>query len=108
MQTEIDTETRVFYLQADEREIITIPARDIQNVLNHINTYQITVDECKTEIKTLDAKVADMHIALRQETTPLPQQVQPIIHVNIDTGAISQALLLGMKVLIEEQTKALI
>lgn len=51
----------------------------------------------------------DLLVRLRAiETTPPPQAVQPIIHVNIDTGAISQAFILGMKHLIEEQTKALI
>lgn len=50
-------------------------------------------------------RVSDL---LQLPTTPLSQQVQPIIHVNIDTGAISQALLLGMKVLIEQQTQALV
>ncbi len=111
MQTDIETETGVFYLQANEHEIITIPARDIQQVLNRMNTYQITLDQYKADIEAVSAKVAehDIHDYLSQQVpTPPPQAVQPIIHVNIDTGAISQALILGMKVLMEEQTKALI
>lgn len=45
---------------------------------------------------------------LSQPMVTSPQRVQqPVVHVHVDTGAISQALLLGMKVLIDQQTQTL-
>ncbi len=62
-----------------------------------------------------DAKIADLadviddavQRVVAKLTTPPPSAVQPVIHVNVDTGAISQALLLGMKSLMETQTHIL-
>lgn len=67
-----------------------------------------------SDIKTKDEqyrtgvlRVLERFADILEKPTPPPNTVQPIIQVNIDTGAISQALLLGMKKLIEERTKTL-
>jgi hypothetical protein len=43
--------------------------------------------------------------AISQKSIPHTQQ--PVINVNVDTGAISQAMILRMKILIEQQTETL-